>query len=206
MELIKNWAGVHYCSTSSSRKKGRCLKALHLPRICPRCVWDWTGVLSLVTRETNIHLTTTSFQVPVESNKVPPQPPLLWTKPPQFPQPLLIRLALQPLSPASLPFSGQAPAPQCPSRSEGTKAEHSTRGAASPVPSTGAQSLPCKFLLLSQQQASSTLNQGLTVSVQHYWLQRGGNLVIDDNCVCEFFFKKAVTVGLFSNHDCATLA
>ena len=39
----------------------------------------------------------TSFQVVVESKKVPPQPPLLQTKQPQFPQLLLIRLALQTL-------------------------------------------------------------------------------------------------------------
>ena len=45
-------------------------------------------------------------------------------------------------SPASLPFSGHTPAPQCPSCSEGPKTEHSTRGAASPVLSTGAPSLP----------------------------------------------------------------
>ncbi|KAK4822811.1 hypothetical protein QYF61_020094 [Mycteria americana] len=47
--------------------------------------------------ETSPHLTTTSFQVVVESDKVSPQPPLLQAKPPQFPQPLLIRLLLQTL-------------------------------------------------------------------------------------------------------------
>ncbi|KAK4824091.1 hypothetical protein QYF61_010602 [Mycteria americana] len=45
--------------------------------------------------ETNTHLTTPSFQVVVESNKVSPQPPLLQTKQTQFPQPLLIRLDFQ---------------------------------------------------------------------------------------------------------------
>jgi len=45
--------------------------------------------------ETNTCLTTTSFQVVVESNKVSPQPPLLQTKQPQVPQPLLTRLVLQ---------------------------------------------------------------------------------------------------------------
>jgi len=40
------------------------------------------------------HLTTTSCQVVVESNKVSPQPPLLQTKQPQFLQLLLIRLVL----------------------------------------------------------------------------------------------------------------
>ncbi|KAK4817794.1 hypothetical protein QYF61_027798 [Mycteria americana] len=44
--------------------------------------------------ETDPHLATTSFQVVVESDKVSPQPPSLQAKPPQFPQPLLIRLLL----------------------------------------------------------------------------------------------------------------
>ncbi|KAM9656645.1 uncharacterized protein ACIBXB_008917 isoform 1-T1 [Morphnus guianensis] len=48
-----------------------------------------------LTEETSNHLTTTSFQVVVESDKVSPQPPFLQTKQPQFPQPLLIRLVLQ---------------------------------------------------------------------------------------------------------------
>ncbi|KAK4814248.1 hypothetical protein QYF61_012744, partial [Mycteria americana] len=47
--------------------------------------------------ETNPHLSTTSFQVVVESDKVSPQPPFLQAKQPQFPQPLLIRLLLQTL-------------------------------------------------------------------------------------------------------------
>jgi len=47
--------------------------------------------------ETNTQLATTSFRVVVESKKVPPEPPLLQTKPPQFPQLLLIRLVLQTL-------------------------------------------------------------------------------------------------------------
>jgi len=42
--------------------------------------------------ETTTCLTTTSFQVVVESDKVPPQPPFLQTEHPQLPQPLLIRL------------------------------------------------------------------------------------------------------------------
>ncbi|XP_053940070.1 uncharacterized protein LOC128854090 [Cuculus canorus] len=45
--------------------------------------------------EASIHLSTTSFQVVVESNKVSPQPPLLQAKQPQFPHPLLISLVLQ---------------------------------------------------------------------------------------------------------------
>ncbi|KAK4823665.1 LOW QUALITY PROTEIN: hypothetical protein QYF61_005017 [Mycteria americana] len=47
--------------------------------------------------EAHTHLTTTSFQVVVESDKVSPQPPFLQAKQPQFPQPLLIRLVLQTL-------------------------------------------------------------------------------------------------------------
>ncbi|KAK4831732.1 LOW QUALITY PROTEIN: hypothetical protein QYF61_018862 [Mycteria americana] len=47
--------------------------------------------------ETDPHLSTTSFQGVVESNKVSPQPPFLQAKQPQFPQPLLIRLVLQTL-------------------------------------------------------------------------------------------------------------
>ncbi|KAK4815422.1 hypothetical protein QYF61_001410 [Mycteria americana] len=47
--------------------------------------------------ETDPHLSTPSFQVAVESNKVSPQPPFLQAKQPQFPQPLLIRLVLQTL-------------------------------------------------------------------------------------------------------------
>jgi len=44
--------------------------------------------------ETNTCLTTTSFQVAVDSSKVFPQPPLLQTKQPQFPQLLLPGLVL----------------------------------------------------------------------------------------------------------------
>ncbi|KAK4829686.1 hypothetical protein QYF61_006061, partial [Mycteria americana] len=47
--------------------------------------------------ETDPHLSTTSFQVVVESDKISRQPPFLQAKQPQFPQPLLIRLLLQTL-------------------------------------------------------------------------------------------------------------
>ncbi|KAK4823617.1 hypothetical protein QYF61_004220 [Mycteria americana] len=50
-----------------------------------------------VGEETDPHLSTTSFQVVVESDKVSPQPPFLQARQPQFPQPLLIRLVLQTL-------------------------------------------------------------------------------------------------------------
>jgi len=59
-----------------------------------------TGYLG---EETTTHLTTPSSQVAVESEKVPPQPPLLQTEQPQLPQPLLIRLVLQ-----------TPPQPRCP--------------------------------------------------------------------------------------------
>jgi len=45
--------------------------------------------------ESNTCLTTPSCQGAVESDKVPPQPPLFQTEQPQLPQPLLIRLVLQ---------------------------------------------------------------------------------------------------------------
>ncbi|KAK4817045.1 hypothetical protein QYF61_026353 [Mycteria americana] len=47
--------------------------------------------------ETDPHLSTTSCQAVVESDKVSPQPPFLQAKQPQLPQPLLIRLVLQTL-------------------------------------------------------------------------------------------------------------
>ncbi|KAK4820816.1 hypothetical protein QYF61_007210 [Mycteria americana] len=47
--------------------------------------------------ETDPHLSTTSFQVVVESNKVSPESPSLQAKQSQLPQPLLIRLLLQTL-------------------------------------------------------------------------------------------------------------
>ncbi|KAK4825306.1 LOW QUALITY PROTEIN: hypothetical protein QYF61_026657 [Mycteria americana] len=47
--------------------------------------------------ETDPHLSTASFQVAVESDKVSPQPPFLQAKQPQLPQPLLISLVLQTL-------------------------------------------------------------------------------------------------------------
>ena len=51
-------------------------------------------ITSHLGEETNTHLTTTSFQVVVESNKVLHQPPFLQTKQSQFPQPPLVRLVL----------------------------------------------------------------------------------------------------------------
>jgi len=51
-------------------------------------------VTSYLGEETNTHLTTTSFQVVVESKVVSHQPSLLQSKQSQFPQPLLINLGL----------------------------------------------------------------------------------------------------------------
>ena len=51
-------------------------------------------ITSYLQEETDPHLTSTSFHVVVESNKISPQPPLLQTKQIQFSQPLLIRLVL----------------------------------------------------------------------------------------------------------------
>ncbi|KAK4831748.1 hypothetical protein QYF61_018946 [Mycteria americana] len=54
-------------------------------------------IASYLGEETDPHLSTTSFQVVVESDKVSPQPPFLQAQQPQFPQLLLIRLLLQTL-------------------------------------------------------------------------------------------------------------
>ena len=51
-------------------------------------------ITSYMGEETNTCLTINSFQVVVERDKVSSQPPLLQTKQPQFPQPLLVRLVL----------------------------------------------------------------------------------------------------------------
>jgi len=44
-------------------------------------------IASYLGEDTNAHLTTTSFEVVVESNKVSPPPPFLEAEQPQFPQP-----------------------------------------------------------------------------------------------------------------------
>ncbi|KAK4830604.1 LOW QUALITY PROTEIN: hypothetical protein QYF61_012030 [Mycteria americana] len=54
-------------------------------------------ITSYFREETDTHLSTTSFQVTVESSKISPQPLLLQAKQSQFPQLLLIRLVLQTL-------------------------------------------------------------------------------------------------------------
>jgi len=52
-------------------------------------------IASYMGEEANPHLTTTSLQVVVESDKDTPEPPLLYTKQSQLLQLLLIRLVLQ---------------------------------------------------------------------------------------------------------------
>jgi len=52
------------------------------------------SIASYLGEEINTCLTAISFQVAVESDKVSPQPPLLQTEQPQFPQAFLIRLVL----------------------------------------------------------------------------------------------------------------
>ena len=83
-------------------------------------------IASSLGEETNTCLTTTSLQVIVQSDKVPPQPPLLQTAPAPSAAPL--KTCSPDPSPASLLFSGHAPATHCPSCSEGPKTDHSTRG------------------------------------------------------------------------------
>ena len=76
------------------------------------------------------HITTISFQVIIENNKVSPESPPDWTIPAPSAAPHKI-CALN-SSPALLPFSGHTPEPQRLSCSEGAKTEHSTQCTASP--------------------------------------------------------------------------
>jgi len=69
-------------------------------------------------------------QIAVESGKVSPELPLLQSEQSQHPQ-LLLRSCAPDRSPASLPFSGRTPGPQCLSCSQVPKTEYSTQGAAS---------------------------------------------------------------------------
>ena len=67
--------------------------------------------------EADSHRTTISLWVVVESNKVTPEPPLDWAIPVSLAVPL--KTCTPDPSPASLPFSEQAPGPQCPSWTPG---------------------------------------------------------------------------------------
>ena len=53
-------------------------------------------ITSYVGEKTDPHLSTSSLQVVVESDKVSPEPPLLQAEQSQFPQPFLIAEVLQP--------------------------------------------------------------------------------------------------------------
>jgi len=64
-----------------------------------------SSLIASYVEEVDSHLTTTSLQVVVESNKVSSEPPLMQTKQSQIPQLLPMRLVLQTPSPAPLPFS-----------------------------------------------------------------------------------------------------
>ncbi|KFZ65127.1 Friend leukemia integration 1 transcription factor, partial [Podiceps cristatus] len=83
--------------------------------------------------ETDPHLTTTSLQAVAASERVSPQFPSLRAEHPQLPQPLSQHLCSSPC-PSSLPGSGHAPAPQCPSCTERLKTEPSTREQQRPQP------------------------------------------------------------------------
>ena len=88
--------------------------------------------------ETNPTLAISTLQILEESNNVSPQPPFPQTKQPQFLQSLLVGHILQALQ----KFFEPTPASPCPFCTEVPKTEHSTRGEVSPMPSTGAGSLP----------------------------------------------------------------
>jgi len=83
-------------------------------------------------------LTTPSCQAAVESHEVPPQPPLLQTGQPQLLSRSSSDLFSRPL-PSLAALLWTRSNPQWASCSEGPKNEHSTRGAASLVQSTGAR-------------------------------------------------------------------
>ncbi|KAK4820995.1 hypothetical protein QYF61_009461 [Mycteria americana] len=79
------------CLITLSVKKFLIISNLNLP-------WhNLTPSPLLLGRRDRPHLSTTSFQVVVESDEVSPQPPFLQAEQPQVPQPLLIRLLLQTL-------------------------------------------------------------------------------------------------------------
>ena len=96
-------------------------------------------VTNYLGEETNAPLTTTSFQVALESNKVSPQPSFLQTKQSQLPQLLLVRLVLWNLHQHHCSSLDTLQHCTC---SEGPKTEHSTPGVTSPVLSRGGRSPP----------------------------------------------------------------
>jgi len=96
-EHLQGW-GLHHCPGQPIPMSDHSFSKELLPNI--QCKHPLAGleaiashpIASYLGEETNTRLTTTSFQAVVESDKVSPQPPLLQTKQPQLPQPLLIRL------------------------------------------------------------------------------------------------------------------
>ncbi|KAK4826388.1 hypothetical protein QYF61_008059, partial [Mycteria americana] len=84
------------CLITLSVKKNFLISSLNVPLVQLEAI-SFCPITCYLGEETDPHLSTTSFQVVVESNKVSPQPPLLQAKQPQFPQPLLIKLLLQTL-------------------------------------------------------------------------------------------------------------
>jgi len=60
------------------------------PALVQREVGSSCPITCYLGEETNTHPTATFLQVVLESDKVSPQPPLIQTKQPQFPQPLLV--------------------------------------------------------------------------------------------------------------------
>lgn len=69
---------------------------------------EFEAMYPFLGEEADSHLTTTSFQIVVESNEVSAELPFFQTKQPKLPQLPLIRVTLLDPSPASLPFSGHA--------------------------------------------------------------------------------------------------
>ena len=63
--------------------------------------------------EVNLHLTTAFLQGAVESNKASPEPPPSPDQTISVPSAAPCKICAPDLPPASLPFSGHAPGPQC---------------------------------------------------------------------------------------------
>jgi len=118
------------------------------PNIQPESPWHNLKPLPLILspgEEANTHLTTTSFQAVIESNKVSPEPPLLQNEQSQLPQSFPIRPVLQIFHSFIAPTLNML---QCLSAFLVVRGpKHSIWGAASPVPSTGGQSPPCSYWL-----------------------------------------------------------
>lgn len=94
-------------------------------------------------KETDTHLAATSSQVVVESNEVSPQSPFLPSKPPQFPQSLLLSLVFWPKgSEIRISFFTFLCILSNNSCGKETKIKNNIQGAISTVPCTRRLSLP----------------------------------------------------------------